>query len=190
LKAYRNLYRGHAQRFELSKCNKTHPVLPRIVIRNCFDLFFRFLLYDTSTVTPTPKSNEHVQIHDTFHARGIVVSNTATTSAPAFEIKMATFTGAERARCVFWFEETKSVTQVQRNFRTKYRKEPPSRPKLYSWHTNFVQTGCSVRHAKSPGRPCVSDATVEQLRESFVRRPRKSTRLASRETGIPNVTVW
>jgi hypothetical protein len=47
LKAYRNLYRGHTQRFELSKCSKTH----RIVIRNCFDLFFRFLLYGTSTVT-------------------------------------------------------------------------------------------------------------------------------------------
>jgi hypothetical protein len=44
LKAYRNLYRAHTQRFELSKCRKTHRVLPRIVIRNCFDLFFRFLL--------------------------------------------------------------------------------------------------------------------------------------------------
>ena len=55
---------------------------------------------------------------------------------------------------------------------------------------NFVQTGCSVCHAKSPGQPCVSDATVEELRESFVRSPRKSTRLASQETGIPNVTVW
>jgi hypothetical protein len=70
LKAYRNLYRGDTQRFELSKCSKTHRVLPPIVIRNCFDLFFRFLLYGTSTVTPTPKSNAHGQIHDTFHARG------------------------------------------------------------------------------------------------------------------------
>ena len=56
LKAYRNLYRGHTQRFEMSKCSKTHRVLPRIVICNCFDLFcncfdlfFRFLLYGTST---------------------------------------------------------------------------------------------------------------------------------------------
>ena len=32
LKAYRNLYRGHTQGFELSKCNKTHRVLPRIVM--------------------------------------------------------------------------------------------------------------------------------------------------------------
>jgi hypothetical protein len=49
--------------------------------------------------------------HTEFHARGTVVPNTATASATAVEIKMATFTGAERARCVFWFEETKSATQ-------------------------------------------------------------------------------
>ena len=35
LKAYRNLYRGHTQRFELSKCSKTHRVLPRIAIVQC-----------------------------------------------------------------------------------------------------------------------------------------------------------
>jgi hypothetical protein len=67
LNAYRNLYRGHTQRFELSKCSKTHRVLPRIVIRNCFDLFFRFLLYGTSTVTPTPKSNGPYRSHNNDH---------------------------------------------------------------------------------------------------------------------------
>jgi hypothetical protein len=54
-----------------------------------------------------------------FHARGTVVRNTATASAPAVEIKMATFPGAERPRCVFWYKETKSTTQVQRKFRTQ-----------------------------------------------------------------------
>jgi transposase len=84
---------------------------------------------------------------------------------------MATFTCVEHVRYVFWFEETTSATQVQRKFRTQYRKEPPSRPTIYSWHKNFVETGCSVRHAKSPGRPRVSDATVEQVRDSFVQSP-------------------
>jgi hypothetical protein len=50
-KAYGNLYRGYTQRFELSKCSKTHRILPRTVIRKCLDLFFRFLLHGTSTVT-------------------------------------------------------------------------------------------------------------------------------------------
>jgi hypothetical protein len=46
-----------------------------------------------------------------------------------------------------------------------------------------------VCHATSLGRPCVPDATMEQL-ESFSRIPRKSTRCASLEAGTPNVTVW
>jgi hypothetical protein len=74
-------------------------------------------------------------------------------------------------------------TRVFLKLRTHYRKESPNRPTIYSWHKNFAETGCSVRHANSPGRPYVSDATVEQHRESFVRSPRKSTRCASRETG-------
>ena len=35
LKAYRNVYRGHTQDFELSKYSKTHRVLPRIVMVQC-----------------------------------------------------------------------------------------------------------------------------------------------------------
>jgi hypothetical protein len=69
--------------------------------------------------------------HCKFDARGTVVLNTATTSTPAVEMKMSTFTGAERAHCVFWFEETKSTTQVQSKFRTLYCKGPPSRPTIY-----------------------------------------------------------
>jgi hypothetical protein len=82
------------------------------------------------------------------------------------------------------------VQQVPLKFRIQCSKEATSRPKIYSWHNNFVETGCSVRHAKTLGRPCVSDATVEQFRESFVRSPRKSARRSSLETGIPNVIEW
>jgi hypothetical protein len=31
----------------------------------------------------------------------------------------------ERARCVGWLFETKSVTQTQRNYRTQFNKQPP-----------------------------------------------------------------
>jgi hypothetical protein len=89
---------------------------------------------------------DNVAKHCKFDARDTVVPNTATASAPAVEIKMATFT-VEGARCVFWYEETKSATQVRRKFHTQYPKEPPSRLTIYSWHKNFVETGCSVRHA-------------------------------------------
>jgi hypothetical protein len=49
-------------------------------------------------------SNCHnVGKHAEFDALNTVVPNTATASA--------TFTGAERARCVFWFEGTKCATK-------------------------------------------------------------------------------
>ncbi|CAL1268421.1 unnamed protein product [Larinioides sclopetarius] len=37
-------------------------------------------------------------------------------------------TAQETAQFVFWFIETKSDTQTHGNYRTKYGKEPPSRP--------------------------------------------------------------
>jgi hypothetical protein len=62
-------------------------------------------------------SCHNVAAHFKFVVSGTVVPNTATASAPAVEIKMATFTGAEHARCMFWFEKTKSDTHVQKKFR-------------------------------------------------------------------------
>ncbi|KAJ4425647.1 hypothetical protein ANN_27843, partial [Periplaneta americana] len=105
------------------------------------------------------------------------------------QYKMATFSGAECVLCVFWFHETESLTTVQRKFRTQYRKHPPRRSKIYSWHRTFVENSCSVRHGKSPVRPRISDAVAEQVRENFIRSPRKSTRDASREIGITHVVL-
>jgi len=47
---------------------------------------------------------------------------------------MAAFTRPKRVSCVFWFDESKSATTVQRNFRTKNTKDSPSEPTLYEWH--------------------------------------------------------
>jgi hypothetical protein len=83
-------------------------------------------------------NSQNVAKHCKFDARGTVVPVAATARAPAVEIKMATFTGAERARYVFWFEGTKSVTQIQRKFRTQHRKEPPSRPTIFTRGTRLL----------------------------------------------------
>ncbi|KAJ8888864.1 hypothetical protein PR048_008358 [Dryococelus australis] len=77
-------------------------------------------------------------------------------------VKIATFTGLGRARCVFCFQETKSATQVQRKLRTRYRKEPPSMPTIYSLRRNFVGTECFVVHTLKTGTPHVSEDDVEQ----------------------------
>jgi hypothetical protein len=81
----------------------------------------------------------------------------------------------ERALCVGWLFETKSVTQTQRNYRTQYNKQPPSDYAIRDWQWRFLETG-SVHDRKRSGRPGVSDECVETIRASFVRSPTKCTR--------------
>jgi molybdopterin synthase catalytic subunit len=37
--------------------------------------------------------------------------------------------------------KTKSDIEVQRNFRTTFNKDPPSRPSIRKWLKNFMETG-------------------------------------------------
>ena len=50
-------------------------------------------------------------------------------------------TPQEKAQCISWFIETKSDGQTQRNYRNKYRRDPPSRPSIRLWHKKFMETG-------------------------------------------------
>jgi transposase len=86
--------------------------------------------------------------------------------------KMAT--PQERARTVVWVCETKSVTQMQRNFRTHYQKDPPSRNSIIDWKKKFLETGSVSK--KSSGRPSTSNDDAECVREALARTPRKSLR--------------
>ncbi|MCQ7131119.1 DUF4817 domain-containing protein [Salmonella enterica] len=97
-------------------------------------------------------------------------------------------TPQEKAQCVSWLIETKSDTQVQRNFRTKYGREPPSRPTIRAWHKKFMETG-SVLQQKGSGRPSTSAGDVERVRDAFVRSPGKSIRTAARQLELPRSTV-
>jgi hypothetical protein len=47
----------------------------------------------------------------------------------------------ERARCVGWLFEAKSVTQTQRNYRTQFNKQPPSDKPIRDWQQHFLETG-------------------------------------------------
>jgi hypothetical protein len=66
--------------------------------------------------------------------------------------------------------------------------EPHSRVSIYAWYKKFEQEGCICKD-KSPGRPSVSDATVDRVRACFQRSPQKSTRRANRELQLPQTTV-
>jgi hypothetical protein len=84
-----------------------------------------------------------------------------------------------------WFETSRSATDVQRKFRTKFRKNPPSRLGIRRWHEKFAENECVVHRAKGQGRSRASNDDVERVCEAFIRSPRKSTYRASRELHMP-----
>jgi hypothetical protein len=64
-----------------------------------------------------------------------------------YESKMAT--QVEKAKCVIWFIETNSATNVKRLYLNTYRKVPPTRKSIYAWRKQFEGTGCLCK-GKSP----------------------------------------
>jgi len=91
--------------------------------------------------------------------------------------------------CVREFIKTESATAVQRAFRLRFNIQPPTRKRICPWSKQFEQIGCLCK-GKSSGRQRASEENVRRIQESFERSPRKSTRSASRELGIPQSTVW
>ena len=96
--------------------------------------------------------------------------------------KMATI--HHKIFCVREFIKTESATAVQRAFRLRFNIQPPTRKSICRWNHQFEQIGCLCK-GQSSGRPRVSDENVRRIQESFERSPRRSTRRASKELGIP-----
>jgi len=72
--------------------------------------------------------------------------------------------GSEKAFCVLTFHECRSVTIVQRQFRTKFGKQTPSDNSIRRWYAQFQETGCVCKR-KSTGRPSVTEEEVQQVRQ-------------------------
>jgi len=89
----------------------------------------------------------------------------------------------------FEFIKTESATAVQSAFRLRFNIQPPTKKSICRWNHQFEQIVCLCK-GKSSGRPRVSEENVRWIQESFERSPRKPTRRASRELGIPQPTVW
>ena len=97
-------------------------------------------------------------------------------------------TAQEKAQCVSWFIETKSDVQTQQNYRSKYGRDPPSRPSSRLWHNKFMETG-TVFDARRSGRPRPSEENIERVRQAFQCSPMKSIRTAARQLDLPRATV-
>jgi hypothetical protein len=48
----------------------------------------------------------------------------------------------EKSFCVLEYHTNKSVVAVQRAFRAKYTKDPPTDKTIRAWYKQFIETGC------------------------------------------------
>jgi hypothetical protein len=95
--------------------------------------------------------------------------------------------GPQKAFCVSAY--MKSVVTVQRQFRRKYGRSPPSQASIRAWYKPYVTDGCVCKR-KNTGRPSVSAEHVETIRQSFVRSTHRCVRRASKELNVHKTTVW
>ena len=54
------------------------------------------------------------------------------------------------------YDTSKSVVTVQRAFRVKYTKEPPTDKTIHAWYKQFTETGCLCKQISS-GRPLTAE---------------------------------
>ena len=94
------------------------------------------------------------------------------------------YSGAERVQCCLWFHESQTPTSVQRKFKTKYHKKSPQRITILEWWNRFLETGLASHRQPGQGRPYIADETIENVRQTFVRSPRKLTKRARLELNI------
>jgi len=55
----------------------------------------------------------------------------------------------EKSYCVLEYHTSKSVVTVQRAFRAKYAKEPPTDKTIRAWYKQFTDIGCLCKQ-KAP----------------------------------------
>ena len=72
----------------------------------------------------------------------------------------------EEVQCVSWFIETKSDVQTQRNYRSKYGRDPLSHPSIHLWHKKFMETG-TVFDTRRSGQPRTSEENIKHVRKAF-----------------------
>jgi hypothetical protein len=95
----------------------------------------------------------------------------------------------EKAQCVWWYAESgKSPVTVQRKFRRKYGRDPPSKSSIIRWAAKFLETD-NVMDLPRSGRPGVKQELVDNVQVAFQRSPQKPVRRASRELHVPKSTV-
>jgi hypothetical protein len=62
--------------------------------------------------------------------------------------------------CMLEYHTSKSVVTVQRAFRAKYAKDPPTDKTISAWYKQFTETEC-LCNQKSSGRPSTAECRID-----------------------------
>jgi hypothetical protein len=89
--------------------------------------------------------------------------------------KMATV--HRKIQRVLWLAKFEYVTQVRRGYRRVLNGEPPHENCIRRWDRQLKGTG-NLLHRQRSGRPSVSDESVENIRNSFIRSPKNCVGLS------------
>ena len=88
----------------------------------------------------------------------------------------------------YWkYENTETVRRMWQN---EFHVPAPSHQTIYHMRDKFETTG-SVANAPKSGRPCTTLTQENEMKVAltFINSPKKSTRWASRELGIPRTSL-
>ena len=62
----------------------------------------------------------------------------------------------EKSFCVLEYHTSKPVVTVQRAFRAKYAKDPPTEMTIRAWYKQFTETGCLCKQKAPMFDACVA----------------------------------
>jgi hypothetical protein len=107
-----------------------------------------------------------------------------------YKEKMATL--GQKAFCVLHIAKCESVVSLQRVFGRQFQSALPFANSIGVGISSFRQRGAFVKGKVQDvcGRQKKVWNSVERVRQSFLRSPKKSVRHASRELEVSTMTVW
>ena len=69
----------------------------------------------------------------------------------------------QKSFCVLEYNTSKSVVTVQRAFRARYAKDPPTDKIIRAWYKQLTETGCLCKQ-KSRGRQLTAEYRIDVCR--------------------------
>jgi len=97
----------------------------------------------------------------------------------------------QRALAACWYEETKSVTSVQRRFRREDKNVAvPSRKAILKWHTSLFNTGSVLNKKHKRARHIRTEETSNAIIGAALGNPNISLRRLSTLFSIPLTSVY